>query len=181
VFGWYTDLWICLNHKGVNSRWFQNSCTLCIKRNVYSVNEFWRRMVAFPRFLIRTSSWPTYLSHNPISGSVVRYHNVSIVFWKYKPCLVIGNLYMSSIFVSFTNTFLLHEFRIFSFAEFSFIWTLLCFGLKLFISASLWRLCGFHHKENSVKTEVAVCVMAINQLLDNAMLQGTRRLYECFL
>ena len=148
------------------------------------MTEFWRRIVALPRFLITAMGCTTHFCtpcDNPTSGPAVRYLNVSILLWKCEPSVVIGNLDMSSIFVSFTTHFIRNDIENFLACKNLLIWKVLCDGRMLFGPTILWRLCGFRHSEKSMKSGLAVCKTLINYFLDKVALKGTRQRFKCFL
>ena len=141
------------------------------------MTECWRRILDFPRFLIRTLRWKiTFCNpwHNAISGPVVKYFNVYILLWIYRLSSSIGNLGMPWLFLQHTQISLLSVWVVFWFCRSFLIWKSLCDRRKLFDSTPLWHLCGLRHCEESRKTRLALCV-------HNVTLKSRRQRIKCFL
>jgi hypothetical protein len=109
----------------------------------------------------------------PSSGPAVRYFKMPIVLWRYKSSVVIGNLVITPLCVSFTNTFYFQGYRNgFSSAEVFLVWKVVSDGRKLSGSTTLWCLFGFYHLEKNMKSRLVLCVIVIKYLLDNVFVKS---------
>jgi len=55
---------------------------------------------------------------------------------------------------------------------------LLLDGRKVFVSTTLWRLCGFRHSEKIMKARLALCVMVTNHFTNNEALNIRRERFK---